>query len=162
LMIQAYIRLKLLIGIRRGDMLRLRMSDITGAGITVKPHKTANSTGVVRTFEWTPALRTAVDMALEARPIDITPWLYCTKHGDGYFNEENGQATGWDSMWQRFMIRLLADTKITERFTEHDLRGKVGSDAESLERARQLLGHADTKITERVYRRKPEIVRPLR
>jgi integrase len=45
---------------------------------------------------------------------------------------------------------------------EHDLRGKVGSDAESLERARQLLGHADTKITERVYRRKPEVVRPLR
>jgi len=28
LMIQAYIRLKLLIGIRRGDMLRLRMSDL--------------------------------------------------------------------------------------------------------------------------------------
>jgi len=31
-------------------------------------------------------------------------------------------------MWQRFMTRLLAETKITERFT--DLRGKVGSDAE--------------------------------
>ena len=58
------------------------------------------------------------------------------------------------------MARLLEETKITERFTEHDLRGKVGSDAESLERARQLLGHADSKITERVYRRKPELVRP--
>jgi integrase len=57
---------------------------------------------------------------------------------------------------------LLAETKITQRFTEHDLRGKVGSDAESLERARQLLGHADSKITERVYRRKPELIRPLR
>ncbi len=52
--------------------------------------------------------------------------------------------------------------KIPPRFTEHDLRGKVGSDAESLERARQLLGHADSKITERVYRRKPELIRPLR
>jgi integrase len=65
-------------------------------------------------------------------------------------------------MWQRFMTRLLKDTKITERFTEHDLRGKAGSDAETLERAQQLLGHADAKITKRVYRRKPEIVRPLR
>jgi len=65
-------------------------------------------------------------------------------------------------MWQRFMSRLLAETKITQRFTEHDLRRKVGSDAESLERARQLLGHADSKITERVYRRKPELIRPLR
>jgi hypothetical protein len=37
-------------------------------------------------------------------------------------------------MWQRFMARLLKETKIIERFTEHDLRGKVGSDAESLER----------------------------
>jgi integrase len=56
------------------------------------------------------------------------------------------------------MVRLRA----TQRFTEHDLRGKVGSDAESLEPARQLLGHADSKITERVYRRKPELIRPLR
>jgi integrase len=162
LMLQAYVRVKMLIGIRRGDMLRLRMSDITDAGITVRPHKTADSTGLARTFEWTPALKSAVDMALVARPIDIAPWLFCTKRGEGYFNEETGQASGWDSMWQRFMSRLLGETKITQRFTEHDLRGKVGSDAESLERARQLLGHADSKITERVYRRKPEIVRPLR
>lgn len=61
-MLQAYIRLKMLIGIRRGDMLRLRMSDITDADITVRPHKTLNSTGLARTFEWTPALRTAVDI----------------------------------------------------------------------------------------------------
>ena len=162
LMLQAYIRVKMLIGIRRGDMLRLRMSDITDAGVTVRPHKTVNSTGLARTFEWTPALRTAIDMALAARPLDIAPWLFCTKRGEGYFDEETGQASGWDSMWQRFMARLLEETKITERFTEHDLRGKVGSDAESLERARQLLGHADSKITERVYRRKPELIRPLR
>jgi hypothetical protein len=32
--------------------------------------------GLARTFEWTPALRTAVDMALVACPIDIAPWLY--------------------------------------------------------------------------------------
>jgi len=162
LMLQAYIRVKMLIGIRRGDMLRMRTSDISDAGITVRPHKTANSTRLVRTFEWTPALRAAVDMALAARPLDIAPWLFCTKRGEGYFDEQTGQASGWDSMWQRFMARLREETRITDRFTEHDLRGKVGSDAESLERARQLLGHADTKITERVYRCKPEIVRPLR
>jgi integrase len=65
-------------------------------------------------------------------------------------------------MWQRFMGRLIKDTKITERFTEHDLGAKRASDAETLGRAQQLLGHADSKITERVYRRKPEIIRPLR
>ena len=65
-------------------------------------------------------------------------------------------------MGQGFMSRLLEETRITERFTEHDLRAKCASDAESLGRAQQLLGHADSRITERVYRRKPEIVRPLR
>jgi integrase len=57
--------------------------------------------------------------------------------------------------------RLLEDTKIMERFSEHDLRGKAGSDAESLERAQQLLGHADSKITAKTYRRKPQLVKPL-
>jgi hypothetical protein len=35
-----------------------------------------------------------------------------------------GQATGWGSMWQRFMTRLLKETDVKERFTEHDLRAK--------------------------------------
>ncbi len=39
---------------------------------------------------------------------------------------------------------------------------ETGSDAESLERARQLLAHADAKVTQQVYRRKPEVVKPLR
>jgi integrase len=160
--IQAYIRIKLLIGLRRGDLLRLRMADITDAGIKVTPRKTANTTGISRTFEWTPELRAAVDMAVAARPLDIAPWLFCTKAGQGYFDEENGKASGWHSMWQRFMARLLEETKIKDRFTEHDLRAKCASDAETLGRAQQLLGHADSRITERVYRRKPELVKPLR
>lgn len=51
---------------------------------------------------------------------------------------------------------------IEERFTEHDLRAKVGSDAESLERARALLAHADSRMTQKAYRRLPERVKPLR
>ena len=35
----------------------------------------------------------AVDMARVARPIDIAPWLFCTKRGEGYFDEQSGQAT---------------------------------------------------------------------
>jgi integrase len=162
LMIQAYIRLKLLIGIRRGDMLRLQMKDLADAGIVVRPHKTMHTRRTRRIFEWTPALEEAVSQAKAARPIDFSPWLFCTSKGKGYFNENSGQATGWDSMWQRFMRRLLKDTKITERFTEHDLRGKVGSDLASIERATDLLGHASREITKRHYRRKPEVIKPVR
>jgi integrase len=58
------------------------------------------------------------------------------------------------------MKRLLRDTDIEERFTEHDLRGKVGSDIVSVERAADLLGHASKEITKRHYRRKPEVLSP--
>jgi integrase len=68
----------------------------------------------------------------------------------------------WESMSGRFMDRLLAETKVEERFTEHDLRAKWASDAGSLEHARALLAHADQRTTERVYRRRPERVKPLR
>jgi len=162
LMIQAYIQLKLLVGIRRGDMLRLRMRDLTDVGIVVRPHKTINSRRTARIFQWTPALRQAVEQAKAARPIDFSPWLFCTRKGKGYFSEHSGQATGWDSMWQRFMTRLLKETDVKERFTEHDLRGKVGSDEVSVERASDLLGHASKEITKRHYRRKPEVVKPVR
>jgi integrase len=65
-------------------------------------------------------------------------------------------------MWGRFMERVLAETKVTERFTEHDLRAKCASDAGTLEHARALLSHADDRMTKRAYRRAPERVRPLR
>lgn len=163
LMVQAYIKVKLLTGLRRGDLLRLHMSrDLTDEGIRVLPHKTADSGGRRRLIEWSEELRSAIDLAKAARPLDIAPWLFCTRQGDSYIDEATGRAWGWNSVWQRFMTRLLKETKITERFTEHDLRAKCGSDAESLERARELLGHVDAKTTERFYRRKMERVRPLR
>jgi integrase len=56
------------------------------------------------------------------------------------------------------MAKALKETKLMEKFTEHDLRVKVASDNES-ERARQLLGHTSSVITDRIYRRKPELVK---
>lgn len=163
LAIQAYIGLKLLTGMARGDLLRLQPGqDFKEDGIHIQRHKTAKKTGKRTIYEWTPALRTATDMAIAARPVDISPWLFCTKRGECYINETTGEATGWDSMWYRFMERLLAETEVKERFTEHDLRAKVGSDAESDERARALLSHANTAMTRKAYRRKAEVVKPLR
>ncbi|MEH6434346.1 tyrosine-type recombinase/integrase [Massilia sp. DD77] len=159
-MIQAYIRLKLLTGLRRGDALRLTCADLREDGIHVTPRKTEGSSGRRLIIEWTPELREAVATAKAIRPVDISPWLFCTRKGEGYFDEEKGTASGWDSMWQRFMARVLDETKVKERFTEHDLRAKCASDAETLEHARALLAHADSQITQRVYRRLPERVQP--
>jgi len=62
------------------------------------------------------------------------------------------------------MSDLLEDAiHITpHKCTEHDLRAKCASDAATLEHARALLAHVDSRLTDRVYRRKPEMVRPLR
>jgi integrase len=156
--IQAYIRIKLLTGLRRGDLLRLQITQITDDGITIATHKTSKPI----IYDWTPELRQAVKDAKAARPVDISPWLFCNKRGQGYVKEATGQAYGWDSMWQRYMTRILKETKVTERFTEHDLRAKCASDAQTLDHARALLAHADSRLTQRVYRRRPERVKPLR
>lgn len=161
--IQAYIQIKRLTGISQGDMLRLQPAiHFLDEGIAIKRHKVANTTGKQTIYLWTPALREAVETALQSRPTQYSPWLFCTKRGRSYINEKTGKASGWASMWQRFMDRVLKETKVTERFTEHDLRAKAASDASSLEQARALLSHSDSRITGRVYRRKPEKVTPIR
>jgi integrase len=65
-------------------------------------------------------------------------------------------------MWQRFTDQVLRETKVTERFTEQDLRAKCASDAESLEHPRPMLAHADARTTEVIYRRRPKRVGPAR
>ena len=61
------------------------------------------------------------------------------------------------------MSKALKDQKsgLTERLQFRDLRAKSASD-DTAEAASKRLGHADPKITERVYRRKAERAKPLR
>lgn len=159
-MIQAYMKIKLLTGLRRGDLLRLSVANLQGDGLYVTPGKTAKTSGKRLIIEWSDELRAAVEEAKKARPV-ISPFLFCNRRGECYVKEDC-TANGWDSIWQRFMDRLLEETKIELRFTEHDIRAKCASDAETLAHAQQLLAHADGRTTERVYRRKPERVKPLR
>ena len=72
-----------------------------------------------------------------------------------------GKSNAFDSLWQRFMDKALAETTVTDRFQERDLRAKVASDSDTLVEASERLGHASTEITQRVYRRKPVRVKPL-
>ena len=66
-----------------------------------------------------------------------------------------------DSVFCSIRDKVMAETKITQRFQERDLRAKVASDSDSLIEASERLGHADTAITQRVYRRKPVRIQPL-
>jgi integrase len=158
LMCQAYIILKLCLGARMTDLLRLEPArDFTPEGILIQPSKTAHSSGVRQLIPWSPELIRARDMALAARPLDIAPYLFCTADG-GCYVDENAQASGFQSIWQRFMDRVLKETEVKVRFAERDIRAKVGSDVSDLERARQILGHVDARTTAKHYRRRAEIV----
>ncbi len=157
-MVQAYLRLKMLTGLRQRDLLLMTVSDLKEDGIHASPSKTRRSTGKRVIYEWTDMLREAVEEAKAVRPA-LSPFLFCELDGTGFVHQD-GKAPNWNNIWQRFMARALEKGPLKERFTEHDLRAKVGSDAESLERAAQLLAHSDPRMTQRVYRRKPERIKP--
>lgn len=158
-MCQAYIKLKLLTGMRRTDLLKLRVSDIDERGIHITPSKTLHSSGKSTIYEWdSEGLRSAaLAECIDARPV-ISPYVFCNKRGEPYHDVEKGTANGFDSVWRRFMDRVLAETHLESRFTERQLRNKCGSDANDIEQARALLSHTTTTTTNKHYRLKPENV----
>ena len=162
---QPYIKFKLMTGLRRKDILMLKLSDLKSDGIHVTPSKTQKSSGRRLIIEWDADghLRSVVDEILNTiKPKRIgNAFLFITRGGKGYYNETTGKANGFDSMWQRFMDKVLAETRVSDRFQERDLRAKTGSDSDTLVEASERLGHANTATTQRVYRRKPVRVQPL-
>lgn len=148
----------MLTGLRKTDLLQIKMSDIKDDGLHIKISKTGKSI----IYNWTDDLRNAVEHAKKCRPVDISPHLFCNKRGASYINER-GQYSGFNSIWRRFMTRALEETKLETKFTDHDIRAKVGSDAIDTARASKILADADAdaKTTERSYRRKPVKLDPV-
>lgn len=62
-------------------------------------------------------------------------------------------------MWQRLMRKAVDTNIIKERFAFNDLHAKAASDADN---PTELLGHDDSKTTNRVYHREPRKVTPLK
>jgi len=138
-------------GMRQGDILKLKYNDLTENGVPV----TQNKTGKKQIFEWTPALKEAIQSAKQhPRHADSLIYIIANERGQQYTSE------GFKCNWQRLMNKALETGVINERFTFHDLRAKAGSDAE--DNAQNLLGHASATTTQRVYERKPSMVKPIR
>jgi integrase len=138
-------------GMRQGDILKLKYNDLTENGVPV----TQNKTGKKQIFEWTPALKEAIQSANQhPRHADSLIYIIANERGQQYTSE------GFKCNWQRLMNKALETGVINERFTFHDLRAKAGSDAE--DNAQKLLGHASATTTKRVYERKPSMVKPIR
>lgn len=78
--------------------------------------------------------------------------LICSRDGKPY------SADGFQSAWQDAIAKAikLGAMKPEDRYHFHDIRAKGGSEAESDEAAKDLLGHGDKQVTRKHYRRLPQ------
>ena len=153
---RAFAAIVMLTGIRKGDCLSIMEAHVTEKTLTVNVSK--NGRPVV--FEMTEALRAAIDQARSCKP---KPSLYLlpNRRGASYV-QPSGITPTWDKSWRRSMARAIEETDLQEPFTRHDLRAKVGSDAEDERRAQELLDHTSPSITRQHYRRKKRTILPVK
>ena len=139
-----YVELKLLLGLRQQDMLKLSWLNVTENGISVATRKTSKRLVIQRTSE--------INEILDHFPNDSGP-LFKTKSGTEYTSR------GFKSTWQRAMVKYVSNGG--QRFTEHDLRGKVATDMDNPTAAKALLGHTKMAMTEAyIKQRTIDVVQP--
>lgn len=158
-LIAAYIGLKRLTGLRQTDLLSLKREAWQEDGLHVTPSKTRKSSGKRLIFARGPEIEAAVQACMDlqkgAKRV-AGAHLFSTRKGRPYTPD------GFASIWQRWMRKALADTKLEQRFNERSLRIYVGSWSESDQEAADRLGHANTSTARRHYRERPTVVTTLK
>lgn len=152
--LRVYLLLKLLTGLRQGDLLRLGAHSVDRERGLLRVR--AGKTGRTLEFRLTWALRACI-RAAEAlpRPREQLLW-FCSQKG-----ATRGQALtarGFKSAWARAMAAWL--TAGGEHFREHDVRAATADHA--ARRAADLLGHESERVTKKHYLRGARRVTPLR
>lgn len=138
-------------GQRRGDIIDLKHSQLIDDGVLIQQGKT----GKKLIIEWSDDLRKCIDDVKKIRHIK-SEYVFCTEQGTKY------TGSGFGTLWKRGIEKALKSGAIKESFTFHDIRAKSASDTACKKEASGRLGHSDTRITERVYLRKPTKVSPLK
>ena len=137
--------------LRKGDILNLRLDQITDEGIWIKQSKT----GTKQLYEWTMGLIEVVNKAKQLKRPIRGLYLFCTRQGQPYSD------TGFKAMWNRVQLKWAA--RGGKRFTFHDIRAKALTDAKRLGLdAQALAGHATAAMTEHyIKQREYKRVKPL-
>ncbi len=153
---RAFAALILLTGIRKSDCLRLMERHVGESTLAVPISKKGNEIE----FELTDALRAAIAEARACKP-RLSLYLLPNRRGQCYVNDK-GESKSWDGQWALTMSKALDGTELEASFTMHDLRAKVGSDADCDARAQELLDHTSVSVTRQHYRRKRQAIKPVR
>ena len=123
--------------LRKGDILNLRLEQITDEGIWIKQSKT----GAKQLYEWTDGLRDVVGRAKALKRPIRGLYLFCTRKGQPYSD------TGFKAIWNRVQVKWAVSGG--QRFTFHDIRAKALTDAKNKGLDAQLLaGHSSSSMTE--------------
>lgn len=130
-----YVALKRITGLRRGQLLKLTWEDWDGESL--KAPGTKGGRDVVYHGE-------ALEEVMGTIP----------RSGGNVFVRQDGEPytpSGFSSIFKRQMVKFIQ--RGGEKFNEHDIRAHVASNADTLDHAQALLGHQDSRTTDRVYRR---------
>lgn len=145
-----YVLLKRITGLRQGDLLRLTPANITDRGLELVTGKTRRR----MRFRWSWGLRVVIDSIVASQGDVKKLALFPARHGGRM------SSLGFRAAWARAMTEFVAGGGV--KFRENDIRAKTASDASSLARAQELLGHEESSTTARHYRRGVAKVTPLR
>jgi integrase len=149
--LRCLIDLALLTAMRQGDLLRLRLSDLTEDGIQVEHGKT----GARVLYQWSDALREAVARAKRLRRRVGSIYLFADAKGAPL--KASAVQTAWIRLCKRAGVR---DAHF------HDLRATVltlAKEQAGIDYAQQLAGHASATMTESyIARRSVTKVQPIR
>lgn len=133
-------------GLDGATLRMLERKHITATGVLFERIKTGKAQQIDG-----PDLVQILKSALRLAP-QVRRYVFCARGGKPYTLD------GMQTAWQRLIRKAikLGRLKKEQRFSLHGLRRKAGSEAESDEAARNLLGHGDVKVTVEHYRQLPQ------
>lgn len=141
---RSLVRFAYLTGMRQADVLALRLTAATDAGIAYTDGKTSKDHLIAWTDELRAIWKTSAGLRIGAVPV------FLARDGGAY------TSSGFRASWRAVKLRAGLGG-----VTFHDLRRKAGSDADNIDHAQALLGHEDGKITQKHYRAKLVAVQPI-
>lgn len=152
--VQVAMDIALLTGMSRGDILALTRAQCKPDGIHYTRAKTIRKAPRKIIVQWSDELREVIASAKKLPP-QIRQHIVARRDGRPY------TADGFSSLWQRVMT-VAIDKGLESRFHFHDIRAMSATETDDLIEASERLGHSSPAVTQRIYRRKPLRVKPLR
>lgn len=157
--LRTFMEFAALTGQRSGNLIRLQVSDCREDGI----HFPSDKRGKPVIVEWSEALSMAHSAALAQRQAftaksRVVP-LALLLNARGQKLTASGLRSAWRRLWATYAEKCAETEEVPiEHFTIHDLRAKAGSESHD----DRLLGHQNPAVLHRVYKRRPEKVKPVK